>query len=574
MANAVTVVVPEEHVARLQRLGEAAVWIEVGVVTDLADAPPDRPIVIIGDPEAAIPDSVAHVIRANTPDDQIQALIAGVATGSALAAATPPATPQSSQDARRAQAAFTASRKLASATDLASTEAIAVEAIQELLDVERGHCLFFDGDSGALWSEAKQRADRDDRRAVAGMVGWSARTGLPCAAAIASDDPRHVSAIDDPDGDPADQILVQPILGADARVHAVLVAVRRARRAPLGATGAAILTRFAALAAPLLDQLSTHVEGQEILASEAPDGPFREEAIVAAGPQKWGDVLRLAPRWLTWSYWIFVVLLAASLAFVWLGTVNTYSTGAAVVRSTARTSIAARTAGNVTTVEVAPGDRVEPGKVVARIDDVDQRATADRLDRELETALRNHMLDPGDGVADSSLRALRLQLAQARTALDERAIRATTSGTISDLRVRPGQHVEPGDIAASIVDGRGGLDVIALMPGEDRPQLAPGMALRLELTGYRYAYQILSIDSVSPDVMSPVEARRVLGAEVADGLQLGGPVVLVHGKLARTQFEDIDGRSFSYHDGMVGTAEVQVRSERILYAIVPGMRRL
>jgi hypothetical protein len=100
------------------------------------------------------------------------------------------------------------------------------------------------------------------------------------------------------------------------------------------------------------------------------------------------------------------------------------------------------------------------------------------------------------------------------------------------------------------------------------------MALRLELTGYRYAYQLVAIDSVSPDVMSPAEAKRVLGVEVADGLQLGGPVVLVHGKLARPQFEDLDGRSFSYHDGMVGTAEVQVRSERILFAIVPGMRRM
>ena len=574
MANAVTVVAPEEHIARLSRLGETAVWIDVVVVGDLAAAQADRPIIVIGDPEAPVPANVAHVIRASAPDDQLQALFASVATGSAVAAAAPPATPQSSEDARRAQAAFTASRKLAAATDLSSTEAIAVEAIQELLDVERAYCLFFEGESGALWSEAKQRADADDRRATGGMAGWSARTGLACGAAIASDDPRHLAAIDDPDGDPADQILVQPILGADARVHAVLVAVRRARRAPLGAGAAAILARFAALAAPLLDQLSTHVEGQEILNAEAPGGPFRDEALVAAGPQKWGDVLRLAPRWLTWSYWIFVVLLLGSLAFVWLGTVNTYSTGPAVVRSTARTSITARTAGNVTSVEVAPGEKVEPGKIVARIDDVDQRQAADRLDRELETALRNHMLDPGDAVADSSLRALRLQLAQARTALDERAIRATTAGTISDLRVRPGQHVEPGDIAASIVDGHGGLDVIALMPGEDRPQLAPGMSLRLELTGYRYAYQLVAIDSVSPDVMSPAEAKRVLGVEVADGLQLGGPVVLVHGKLARPQFEDSDGRSFSYHDGMVGIGEVQVRSERILFAIVPGMRRL
>jgi hypothetical protein len=140
--------------------------------------------------------------------------------------------------------------------------------------------------------------------------------------------------------------------------------------------------------------------------------------------------------------------------------------------------------------------------------------------------------------------------------------------------VRAGQHVEPGDVAASIVDGKGGLDVIALLPGEDRPQLAPGMDLRLELTGYRYAYQGLTIDSVSPDVIAPAEAKRVLGTEVAEGLQLPGSVVIVRGRLARPDFEDADGRTFAYHDGMLGTAEIQVRNERILYVLVPGLRKL
>jgi len=574
VANAVTVVVPEEHAERLRRIGAAAVWIDVAIVETLAEADDDRPIVVIGDPERIDDPRVAYVARAGMPDDQLQALLAAVATSSALAGAGAPSTPISTDDARRAQAAFTASRKLASATDLLSTEQIAIEAIRELLDVERAHCLFYDADSGALWSETLQRAAGDERRAVAGMVGWSARTGLASAATIAGDDPRHVTAVDDPDGDPANQLLVQPIIGADNRVHAVLVAARRARRQPLGAVGAAMLARFAALAAPLLDQLSTHVEGQQLIDDGTEGGLFRDEAVVAAGPQQWGDVVRLGARWLSWGYWLLVVLLAGSVAFMWFGTVNTYSAGPAIVRSTARTSVTTRTAGTVSTVEVAPGDRVETGRILARLDDLDQRALVDRLDREVETALRNHMLDPADAVADSSLRALRLQIAQARTALEERAIRAPSAGAISDLRVHTGQHVEPGDVAASIVDGRSGLDVIALLPGEDRPQLAPGMALRLELTGYRYAYQALQIDSVSADVMGPAEAKRVLGAEVADGLQLTGPVVLVHGRLSRPDFDDVDGRTFAYHDGMIGTAEVQVRTERILYAVIPGMRRM
>jgi multidrug efflux pump subunit AcrA (membrane-fusion protein) len=197
----------------------------------------------------------------------------------------------------------------------------------------------------------------------------------------------------------------------------------------------------------------------------------------------------------------------------------------------------------------------------------------DRLTREFDAQLRNHMQDPGDQTADASLRSLRQQLDQARAALEERNIKASVAGVVSDLRVRPGQHVEPGDIAASIVDGSSDLEVIALLPGEDRPQLAAGMELRLELDGYRYAYQTLAIESVSSDVIAPNEARRVLGAEVAESMHVAGPVVVVRGRLTSNEF-DVDDRVYNYHDGMLGTAEVRVDEQRIVYAIVPGLRRL
>jgi membrane fusion protein (multidrug efflux system) len=574
MSGAVCVIAPVEQIARMHRIGKAAVWIEVIVVDHLVDAPEGAPVVVMGDPERPADPGVSHVIRAATPDDQLQALLTALATGSALAPPNPPTAPQNADEARRAQLAFTASRKLASATDLRSTETIAVEAIAEMLDAERVQCLYYDADQGALWSETKQRAAGDDRTAIAGMVGWSARTGLPCMAAIAMDDPRYVGALDDPEGDPASPILVQPILGADARVHAVLVAARRPRRPPLGAGEAMMLARFASLAAPLLDHLSIHVEGQQLLEPATEQDPlFRAEATAAQATNQWGDVVRIMPGWLSWAYWLLVLVLAGSIVFVSIGTVSTYSMGPAVIRSSARTSVATRSAGNIGAVEVAPGETVTPGTVIARLDDVDQRSAVQRVQQEFDTQLRNHMLDPSDAAADTSVRTLRLQLEQARTALEERAIKTQSGGVVSDLRVRPGQHVEPGDIAASIVDGKGGLEMIALLPGEDRPQLAAGMPLRLELLGYRYVYQSLAIESVSSDVIAPSEAKRVLGAEVADSLQLAGPVVVVRGKLAGSEFE-VDGRKFYYHDGMLGTAEVPVRSERILVALIPGLRRL
>jgi GAF domain/HlyD family secretion protein len=531
------------------------------------------PVVVIGDEPPPLDPRVAHVVRRTLPAEQLRPLLICLLERHPIHSHAD-TTPQSPAEARRVQQAFVASRRLAGASDLASTERIASDALLELVDADRAYCLFHDADDGALWSEAKLRsAAGDDRRAVAGLAGWVARTGLPARTSRAADDPRWSGDVDDPQADPGAQLLVQPVVGIDGQVHAVLIAVRRARRSEFGDTEAALLARFAALAAPLVDQLSIHVQSQAILDEAAGDpGIFRKEALEAQILPRWGDVVRVSPSWLSWTYWLLVLLLIGSVVFVSLGRVSTYSSGPAVIRSTARTTITARTTGNVTAVDLMPGDHAAAGDVIARLDDTDQRAAVERLSREFETQLRNHMLDPGDAAADSALRQLRLELESARTALDERVVRATTEGVVGDVRVHPGQHVEPGNIVASLVEGAGGLEVVALLPGEDRPQLAPGMTLRFELAGYRYAYRAITIEAVSSDVIAPNEARRVLGAEVADSLPIAGPVVLVRGKLPSSDFE-VDGRTFHYHDGMLGGAEVQVRSERILFALVPGMRR-
>ena len=57
------------------------------------------------------------------------------------------------------------------------------------------------------------------------------------------------------------------------------------------------------------------------------------------------------------------------------------------------------------------------------------------------------------------------------------------------------------------------------------------MPLRLEIQGYRYAYQHLTVDSVGDEVVGPAEARRYLGDEIADAVQFAGPVVRVEAHL-------------------------------------------
>lgn len=534
--------------------------------------PPSVSVVVIGDPSLPPHPRASHVITRQWHDAPLRILLTSLALGRP-APELPLSPPHSPGEARDAQRAINAARKLAAAQDLLQCEQTVVEILIELLEVDRAYCLYYDHESGSIWSEAKLHgATGDERKALAGLAGFAAITGRIAVADQVGADPRFVGMIDDPDGDSLDRLIAHPVYGADGFTHAIMIATRRGRRAPFGANDQVLLARFAKLVTPILDQLQIQVTAQAILEDAAGDGGlFRREAAEAQAMPRWGDVVRVSPGWLSWAYWFLVLLLAGSVAFIVIARVSTYSEGPALIRSNARTIVTARSAGVVESVEVVPGDKVTPGMVIARFDSTDQQLAVTRLEREFETQLRNHMLDPADSAADNALRTVRNELDTARTALDERLIRANATGMLGDVRVRTGQLVEPGNVVASVVDNSKGLEVMALLPGEDRPQLTKGMEIRIELVGYRYAYQTLIIDEVR-EVVSPNEARRVLGAEVADSLRITGPVVPVRGRLPSHEFV-VDGRTFRYHDGMLATAQVRVRSEPIVFALIPGTRR-
>ena len=543
-------------------------------VSEVLERVPGTPVVMIGDASKLVGRSqnhprIAHVIRRSLSLEHVSVLL-----GSFAGRRRPPRPLGGGMAGREAQRAFLASRHLAGSSDLAGAESAAVAAVLELIGADRAHCLFHDPADGSLWSEARMRDSADERRAVAGLAGFAARTGIIAAAERVGEDPRWLAAIDDPTGRDDDRLLAQPITSPTGAVQAVLVAVRAVRRPAFSSADADLLARYAELAAPFMDQLASHHQLRAAADDAAEDDAlFRTEAIEAQREARRGDVIRVTPPWMGRAYWALVALVLGAAAYATVGTAATYSAGPAVIRATARIEVVARTQGNVTTVEVRPGQKVAPGTVVARLDDETQRAALDRAHEEFDSQLRTHLLDPSDSVADTALRQLRQSRDAARAALEERVVRAASSGEVADVRVHPGQHLNPGDIVASLLEGSSGLEIIALLPGEDRPQLAPGMAIRLELYGYKYAYQSLVIDGVSSDVIGPTEARRVLGPGVADSIQLGGPVALVRGRLGQDVFE-ADGRTFRYHDGMLGVVEVRVREERILSTLLPWLKRL
>ncbi len=521
-------------------------------------------VVRLGEPAQLAADArVAFVLSRTTPAPAAAALLTSLAWGRPAAAlAGNVARELDAGEAERRSRAYAATRGLAVAQDLGAAERVAADALLELVDADRARCVLVDAAGGELWSgETSWQADR-------GLVGWAARTGAGAVADRASGDSRWCAA-DDPDGRGDDRLLVQPVLGDDREVHAVIVATRGARRPAFDERDVAAARAFAEAAGPLLQQLARHVEAREVLDRARDDELFRREAALAHAGDRWGDVLRVTPGWVRWVYAALVVALAAGAAFLVLGRVSTYARGAGVVRLLARAEIAAGAAGNVGALDVTLGQSVAAGDVIARLDDAAQLADVARLDRGFQDRVRQRLLSPADAAAGESVAAARVELERARGALDERRIRAPRAGVVGDIRVRPGQRVELGDVIGSIVDPDAGAELYAIVPGGDRPRLAAGQRLRLELDGFHHAYQDLAVESIATEVMGSEEALRYLG-RVAGDVGLRGPVVLVRARLPRALVAD--GVAYPWVDGMGGTVHIELESERVVHALVPGLR--
>ena len=305
-----------------------------------------------------------------------------------------------------------------------------------------------------------------------------------------------------------------------------------------------------------------------------PSSLFREEALQHyARSSEQGDLLRVSPSWAHRMYWVLLSLVITALAFSLIGRTSEYASGRAMVRFADRVDLTALTSGTCTALEVKPGDRVVAGQLLARLYEGPEAAQLERIERDFELLLVELLSNPADEGVRRSLAQLRSQRNWARSRLEEQNRRAPVDGIVGDVRVRPGQFVEAGDVLMTLNGEATDAAVIALLPGRFGPELRAGMELRLELDGYPYAQHHLLVASVSNEVLGPAAARRVLGREAAEGLPLAEPVVVVTARLESPTFR-ARGASHAYRDGMQGTAEVKVRSERILVALLPALRAL
>lgn len=547
-----------------------------GLVAALGRPPfGDRVALIVADGVAESDPNVYYRVRPGLAIEHLRTVV-----GSALrmrnAAAQPPV---SSTRAWSSKLVFDICSAASARADPASAAAAIEDGIERLLGCARASCVFFDADCGALWTEPGDGTEAPiEGAATSGIVGFVARTAFAIHAPMAAADPRYDRKLDDPRGNGQESILAVAA-ATRGEVHAVLVAVREPTQGVFDQKACNLLVHLGQELGPILHRMGKAITAQgalERLHNPAAMKLFRAEAVEARlqPQQDHGEAIRIAPHWSRTMYWMLVAMLIVSILGVAIGEISQYSTGPAVVRQEGRADVAAVGAGSLTAIDVEPGQRVRKGQVLARMRDVSERAAYDSMRADFHAQLRNRLLNPTDEAAAQQVRTLQRELESAKAALEQRVVRAPHDGIVTDIGVEVGQHVDTGDAVMAVVDDRvAGLELIAFLPGGDRPQIAAGMPLRLELNGFDYAYQDVVVEAISEGVVGPNEAKRILGPQLEDTLPLGGGVVMVRARLPSRTFVS-DGTEYPYHDGMGGVAEVRMRDETILEMIVPALKEL
>ncbi len=300
---------------------------------------------------------------------------------------------------------------------------------------------------------------------------------------------------------------------------------------------------------------------------------FRREAIEARRSRGLAAELVVIDASATsWGFRLLCVGMVALLAFMTLGRVNEYAAGPAFVQLDGRTPLTADSAALVSSVAVKPGDRVSQGDELVRFHAAEELSELQAASVEFEHQLAKLLLRPDDAVTREALVSLRSRRDLAQERLDRRVLRAPAAGIVGDVRVRPGQLVEPGLRVIDLQSAATAATVTALMPGRYRPLLRAGDKLRFQVDGFKNLPHELVVSRVGEQIVGPSEAARFVGRDLADAFSIQGPVVLVEATLPTTSFS-MDGQPYDFASGMFGTAEAVVRNEPIAFAFVPSLKQ-
>ncbi len=464
---------------------------------------------------------------------------------------------------------FSLTRRIALQSSLKEVDRLLRARLLEFLHADRVYVRYVDPSRGALFEFDATLAETP---VFGGLSLEVARRYEPAMAEQAASLPGYDRRFDDPAGTGEERIVCTPF-GPPGALSGVVVAVRKASRPAFGNAELAVLHMLSASAGALIqDFLVRHISEMQALVV-AEDSMYRREALVERRRSKEpaGAMLDITPGWVRWSYRIVFIAAAIALLFSWFFHVDEYSSGPALIQRDGKI-ISASVEGIVEKIPVSIGDRVKKGAILFTLGSSDQLAELRGMEKNYEQKLAAFLLDPAEPQAKSDLFTIKSAVDAQKQRVDQRIVRAPEAGRVNDLRARPGMLVRPGDLLATISQDNERTRIVALLPGSHRPRLKKGMMMRFEINGYKTRRIDAVVEQIGSEVIGPREAARYLGAQ-ADATPLGGPVVLVFARLTKETFAS-DGQAYDYHQGMIGTAEVKIRSDRLLKIAIPALKEV
>lgn len=224
-----------------------------------------------------------------------------------------------------------------------------------------------------------------------------------------------------------------------------------------------------------------------------------------------------------------------------------------------QTTVTAKVSGEIRQVTVREGEAVKAGQVIVRFDTADlearltdrmgaleasraQLALAEKTRTQNQLLLRQNFIsqnaydsaESNFSVSQGTLKSNQAQAQLARIALDYAVVTAPLSGVIAKRHVQPGQKVSLDAPLVTIVD-LARMELQAMVPANDIPELAIGMKVDLAIDGFGERRFAGTIERINPTTEAGTRAILVFihipnpDAVLRGGMFGTGKVTLVAG---------------------------------------------
>jgi len=250
---------------------------------------------------------------------------------------------------------------------------------------------------------------------------------------------------------------------------------------------------------------------------------------------------------------------AADLAYVEPAALTRWLPLSGTLQPVNQTAVKAKVSGEVLQVTVREGQAVKAGQVIVRFDTADleakltdrigtleasraQLALAEKTRAQNQLLLKQNFIsqtaydaaESNLSVTQGTLKSNEAQVQLARNALRDAVVAAPLTGTVAKRHVQPGEKVSFDAPLVTIVD-LAQMELQAMVPANDIPELAVGMKVALAIDGFGERRFTGTIDRINPTTESGTRAILVFihipnpGAALRGGMFGTGRVTLASG---------------------------------------------